>query len=488
MLYTPYKYRACIRALGRSRKKTPKRAAAVLLLSAMLFCVCLAFQENHASLIGSSERIRSFEEKQPALEPIEPGPYKEQHDEPRAHLLTSHPGARGIWDQDFEFSLEKTTVKVSAGDTLFKMLRNAGLAYQEAHQLIEAIRLVFDPAKLQQDQQICLGFVPGPGGQQMLQVFSLELDTHREVQVMRGNDHRFAARIAERNLKTRPVRFYGEIRSSMYQAALDQGMPVAVLMKLMNIYSYDIDFQRDIRVGDKIEVLYEEKVTPGGKLVEAGDILYASLDTGGRSLRIYRHETKDGIEQFFDGQGNSVRKALMVTPIDGAVISSGYGMRKHPIQGYNKMHRGLDFAAPTGTPVMAAGDGIITYAGRRGSYGNFVHIRHANQYETAYAHLSGYADGVKAGARVKQGEAIGYVGSTGRSTGPHLHYEIRFAGQSINPSTLKAPPGNRLDDEEMKRFIATKGRLENLYASLADSPRLVRVDLAAGKSGKAARN
>jgi murein DD-endopeptidase MepM/ murein hydrolase activator NlpD len=162
----------------------------------------------------------------------------------------------------------------------------------------------------------------------------------------------------------------------------------------------------------------------------------------------------------------------MLTPIDGARLSSGYGMRKHPIMGYNKMHRGLDFAAPRGTPIMAAGDGIVEYAGRRGTYGHYIRIRHPNMYQTVYAHLRSYAKGMKRGVRVKQGETIGYVGSTGRSTGPHLHFEVRHGGSPVNPATVKTPPGRELEGKELKRFLATKSRLETLYASLTEDKKL----------------
>lgn len=491
MLYTPYQYRVCIKALGRSRTKASKWAGPLLLLVTLLLCACFALQENHASIGKPSAPAQLFDEKQVSLAPaapLETGSQENNGPELARKPIYGNPGARDRWEQDFGSGLEETVLKVSSGDTLYKMLCNAGLAYQEAYQVTEAIRPVFDPAKLRQGQQVCMGFVPGPGGGRMLQVLSLGLDDLQEVQVMRGNDRRFAARVVERSLKTRPVRFSAEIYSSMYQTAIDHGMPISVLMKLMHIYSYDMDFQRDIHAGDRIEVLYEEMITRSGKRVRAGNVLYASLYTGGRNLRVYRHETKGGIEQFFDANGNSVRKALMMTPLDGAVISSGYGMRKHPILGYTKMHRGLDFAAPTGTPVMAAGDGIVSYAGPRGTYGHFVQIRHANDYETVYAHLSGYAKGIKSGLRVRQGETIGYVGSTGRSTGPHLHYEIRRAGQSINPSTLKAPPGQKLDDEEMQRFAATKDRLESLYASLDGNSKTALANQVSGKSKGSAKN
>lgn len=503
MLYTPYEYRRCMRCLKRSRsgKTAVKKPAGAFLAVALFLCAYLAFQDIHASLVSNprpgagteknaarADTDRDLDKKRldPVRADVSAPANRQDSSEPAA--MESHPGARQVWDQDFASSLEKTRVTVAAGDTLFQILRKNGLAGREAYDLTQAMRPVFNPAQLRQGQELSMGFVRGPQGSDMLQVLTLSLDAKTKVEVMRGNDHCFKARRVERQLQKRPARFAAEVRSSLYQAARDQGLPISVLMKLIRVYSYDVDFQRDLRSGDRVEILYEEKTTPEGRRVEAGDILYAAIRTNDRTLRVYRHETQDGNARFFDSEGNSVRKALMVTPIDGAAISSGYGMRKHPILGYNKMHKGLDFAAPKGTPIMAGGDGVVTYAGPRGSYGNYVHIRHPNNYETVYAHMSRHADGIKSGKRVKQGETIGYVGSTGRSTGPHLHYEIRHAGKSIDPSTLKAPPGRGLEGDEMQRFLATKGHLENLYASLSDSSKLALAEVSGEQKKIPAKN
>ncbi|MFW6283792.1 MAG: M23 family metallopeptidase [Desulfosalsimonas sp.] len=479
MIYTPYHYQCCIRCLNRSRarKKTAKKAAAGgLFVIALLLCASLALRDNPAALPGISDSV-TFSNGSPDKEVLRPvatdiAVLTELTDSKHPSAMENHPGARQIWDQDFQSSLEKTRVRIAAGDTLYQILCKKGLGSREAYELTQAMQPVFNPAQLRQGQELSLGFVQGPQGSEMLQVLTLSLDAETRVEVMRDNNDHFKARMVERQLQKRPARFAAEVGSSLYQAARDDGLPISVLMKLIRVYSYDVDFQRDLRSCDRVEILYDEKTTPEGRRVEAGDILYAAIRTNDRTLRVYRHETKDGNTRYFDAEGNSVRKALMVTPIDGAAVSSGYGMRRHPILGYNKMHKGLDFAAPKGTPIMAGGDGVVTYAGPRGSYGNYVQIRHPNNYETVYAHLSRYADGIESGKRVRQGETIGYVGSTGRSTGPHLHYEIRHAGKSIDPSNLKAPPGRGLEGEEMQRFLATKGRLENLYASLADSSKL----------------
>ena len=205
-------------------------------------------------------------------------------------------------------------------------------------------------------------------------------------------------------------------------------------------------------IRDSFSVLYEVLLDKKDKPVGYGSVIYASLNLSNSVTSIFRHEFADGSSDYFEETGKSVRKALMKTPINGARLSSGYGMRKHPIQGYNKMHRGLDFAAPIGTPIMAAGDGIIEKIGRYNSYGKYIRIRHNNTYSTAYAHLSGYAKNLRKNSRVKQGQVIGYVGSTGRSTGPHLHYEILSGGKQINPTKVKLPSGRQIKESELVEF------------------------------------
>jgi len=230
----------------------------------------------------------------------------------------------------------------------------------------------------------------------------------------------------------------------------------------------NIDFQRDIRKGDEIEVLYEAFETEDGEFARYGNVLYANLTVGGREYPIYRFEMDNGDVDYFEPSGISIRKTLMKTPIDGARISSGFGMRHHPVLGYNKMHKGMDFAAPTGTPIYAAGDGVVEKAGRNGGYGNYIRIRHNSKLKTAYAHLHRISSRVKPGARVKQGQIIGKVGTTGRSTGPHLHYEVLLANKQVNPRSVTLPTGEQLVGKNMDRFKWLVGHVYQQYASLSD--------------------
>ena len=253
---------------------------------------------------------------------------------------------------------------------------------------------------------------------------------------------------------------------------MDAGLPISILMEMVQIFSFDVDFQREIQKGDKFEVLYENQLNDDGETVALGPVLFASLSLSGKILGLYRHEPGNGPVDYFNIKGQSARKALMRTPINGASLSSGYGMRRHPILGYNKMHRGLDFSAPRRTPIVAAGDGVIEVAGRNGSYGKYIRIRHNGTYKTAYAHMKGYARGMRAGKRVRQGQTIGYVGTTGRSTGPHLHYEVLRNGTQMNPRKLKLPTGQKLKGTALAQFERQVRKIRVLIAEVPSAQKI----------------
>jgi len=251
------------------------------------------------------------------------------------------------------------------------------------------------------------------------------------------------------------------ILTSLYKAASDQIIPANIIIEFAAIYGFQIDFQRDIRKQDKFQIMYEVFLNEKKEIVKTGKILFANLKLSGQNNSLYYFD-KEGSEGHYDKNGKSVRKALMKTPINGARLSSPFGMRKHPIDGFNKMHRGTDFAAPMGTPIMASGDGVVKKAGWCGGGGNCVKIKHNTTYETIYAHMSKFARGIKIGIRVKQGQTIGYVGSTGKSTGPHLHYEVIVNGKKVNSQKLKLPSGKVLKGKERKLFESKKIKLDVL--------------------------
>ncbi len=251
------------------------------------------------------------------------------------------------------------------------------------------------------------------------------------------------------------------ILQSLYKSAIDKRIPANTIIEFARIYGFQVDFQRDIRKQDRFQIMYEIFVDENEKIIESGNILFANLILSGEDNSLYYFD-KDGSVGHYDQNGKSIKKALMKTPINGARLSSPFGMRKHPIDGFNKMHRGTDFAAPMGTPIMASGSGTIKKAGWCGGGGNCVVIRHNSTYQTIYAHMSKFAKGIKKGVRVKQGQTIGYVGSTGKSTGPHLHYEVIVDGKQVNSQTLKLPSGKILKGEERKIFETKKIKLDVL--------------------------
>jgi murein DD-endopeptidase MepM/ murein hydrolase activator NlpD len=257
-----------------------------------------------------------------------------------------------------------------------------------------------------------------------------------------------------------------------------------VVVQLIHMFSYEVDFQRDIKPGDSFEVYYNYYYTPDGKPVKQGDIAYAAMHLLGRTLCLYRYQPNgDDTSDYFDAHGQSTKAMLMKTPVDGARISSGFGMRFHPVLGYTRMHKGIDFAVPSGTPVMAAGAGIIKQAQWENGFGNFVLLDHGNGYATAYGHLSRFASGIRAGAHVRQGQVIAYSGATGLATGPHLHYEIRINGVQVNPATVKVARGRILFGNDLRDFQIERLHVDTEIASLPLEGKIAdtATDLRAGK-------
>jgi murein DD-endopeptidase MepM/ murein hydrolase activator NlpD len=364
-------------------------------------------------------------------------------------------------------------VRVKKGDTLMDILVKQGVPRPEAHEAITALAKVFNPRKLMAGQDITLTFGPGESGNgtqataaATLQALRLEADFDREVGAEREAAGGFGPVELRREFTVEVVRTGGEIETSLFEAAQAAGLPPKVLIELIRAYSYDVDFQRDLQPGDSFEVMFEQRVDAERKVTQTGDILFASMTLSGDKLSVYRYAVKKGDTGFFNEKGESVRKALLRTPVDGARLSSRYGKRKHPVLGYTRMHRGIDFAAPKGAPIIAAGDGFVAKAGRNGNYGKYIEIRHNAEYHTAYGHLSRFAKGLHKGKRVKQGQVIGYVGSTGLSTGPHLHFEVIRDKRKINPLSVKLPSGHKLKGADLEKFLAVKGKIDKKLAAL----------------------
>ena len=370
----------------------------------------------------------------------------------------------------------RKAVMIGKGDTLFVALTKAGSAAGDAEAAIAAFRTVHNPRSLQIGQTLTLAFEPMVDENEApalrLAEIALDVAPDRDILVARQDDDRFHASEIARDLVRRLEKAEGVIQTSLYDAATEAGLPISILMEMVQIFSFDVDFQREIQKGDKFEVLYENLLNDDGETVALGPVLFAALSVNGNLIGLYRHEPGNGPVDYFNIKGQSARKALMLTPINGASLSSGYGMRRHPVLGYNKMHRGLDFSAPRGTAIVAAGDGVIELAGRNGSYGNYIRIRHNGTYQTAYAHMKGFARGIRAGKRVRQGQTIGYVGTTGRSTGPHLHYEVLRGGTQMNPRRLKLPTGQKLAGTELAQFEQQVRKIRVLIAEVPSAQKI----------------
>ena len=296
--------------------------------------------------------------------------------------------------------------------------------------------------------------------------FKIETDKKNEILFSRITNNNFEAKKIKKDFKRKLVYKETIIKNSLYNSAINLGIKPNIIIEFARLYGFQVDFQRDIWKDDSFQIIYEEFTNNDGKVVDTGEIIFANLNLQDNDLQLYKYEYEKNKIDYFDENGKSIKKTLMKTPINGARLSSSYGKRKHPILGYTKMHTGTDFAAPTGTPIMASGDGRVTKAGWCGGGGNCVKIKHNSTYQTIYAHMSKFGRGIKKGAKVKQGQIIGYVGSTGLSTGPHLHYEVIVNGKKVNSQKLKLPSGKILKGVERKDFEVAKIKIDVLRSNL----------------------
>jgi murein DD-endopeptidase MepM/ murein hydrolase activator NlpD len=362
------------------------------------------------------------------------------------------------------------TLTIESGDTLMDMLTDTGVAYDDANNLIRAIGKAFNVKRLSVGQTLTVELDKNANADTpFIKSVVLPVSQTATLEIARNEKNNFEVKKVFEPTERKVNRAQASIEGSFYETGAKQGLPPAMLAELIKAFSYDIDFQRDVQRGDKLDVLYERMQTKEGIAAGYGNVLYASLDLGQRTIKIYRYADKKGNADYYDAKGASIRKALLRTPINGAKITSRFGFRTHPILGYSKMHRGVDFGAPTGTPVYAAGDGVVGFASRKGGYGNYLMIKHSGTYGTAYGHLSRFARGVAPGKKVKQGQIVAYVGTTGMSTGPHLHYEVLVKNQQVNPSGVKFKTGNVLAGKELAAFRTI---LEQVQAQLSSNEKL----------------
>lgn len=355
---------------------------------------------------------------------------------------------------------------VEPGDTLAQILVDEGADVGDANAAIAVLKKIFNPKDLRSGQEIEVTFDPTPGGlgHTKFKSLSFEPDYTRTIAISRDEDGGFSAKENLKPLSHEIVRAEGRIDSSLYDAALKAGIGHNVLSTMVRVLSYDVDFQRDIQEGDTFQVYYERWLDEKGRTVKDGEVHYLSITLSGKPYHYYRYKAADGLVDYFNQKGESVKKALLRTPADGARITSKFGSRKHPILGFSRMHKGVDFGLPSGAPIQAAGDGVVEMAGPNKGYGNYLRIRHSNGYATAYAHLSGFAKSVRVGKRVSQGQVVAYVGSTGLSTGPHLHYEVLVNGSQVNPLSIKMPSGRKLAGKELDKFNEARAETDRKMA------------------------
>ncbi len=345
-------------------------------------------------------------------------------------------------------------VVLGAGDTLIDVLGAAGVSLREAFAASTSLNGVFDPRRLKAGQRLSITVRSSGNGtnSQHLDRFAFVSETDKQVVVEHEADDVFVATVQPIKHDLGLAHSKGTISYSFFNSVRDVGLPIPVWMQANQLLSQAVDFQRDISNGDRFAFGYEIYNDEDNGETHAGNLVYVSLDTKAKSLAYFRHETIDGFVTYFDEAGNSIASELMKTPVSTGRLSSSYGKRKHPVLGYTRMHKGLDFAATLGTPVLAAADGIVVQRRRNGSFGKYIRIRHSGELSTAYAHLDRYKDTLAPGDRVRLGDVIGYVGQTGLTTGSNLHFEILNDGQPVNPASVVAPPLQKLKGEALARF------------------------------------
>ena len=358
-----------------------------------------------------------------------------------------------------EPKFKKVEYKVTQGETLSTILSQHSITKKEISDIEKELSKKINLNKLNTGQKIQFTV---DQSNNFVKEFIFHVSNTEKIYLKKNlKTHEFNQNIVLTKLNKRVLFKENIIMQSLYKSATDQKIPANIIVEFAGIYGFQVDFQRDIRKKDSFQIMYEIFINDENKIIETGNILFSNLKLSGTNNSLYYFDKK-GSEGHYDKNGKSVKKALMKTPINGARLSSPFGMRKHPIDGFNKMHQGTDFAAPKGTPIMASGDGIIKKAGWCGGGGNCVKIKHNSTYQTIYAHMSKFAKNIRSGVRVKQGQVIGYVGSTGKSTGPHLHYEVIVNGKKVNSQKLKLPSGKILKGENRKIFETKKIKLDVL--------------------------
>ncbi len=359
-----------------------------------------------------------------------------------------------------EPTYEERKITLKSGQQFTAALQANGITADDTAQIVDAVSDVFNIRKLKSGQDVNLSLMHDENGTN-LQALNFIPDSSQKIEVVINSDQEFEAHRIARLIEKRVIAVVGEVKGSFNTAARQAGMPRSIVNNFTKVMSYDMDLQRDLHAGDDFNAMFEAFVDEDGQIVRTGDLLYASLQGKSAQNNIYKYN-----DNYYHADGRNIRKALLKTPVDGARMSSGFGFRMHPVLGYSAMHKGVDFAAPEGTPIYAAGNGIIEKAAIFSSFGNYVLIKHNNTFETAYAHLSRYGKGIHPGVKVAQGQIIGYVGQTGRATGTHLHFEVHQGGVQVNPTKVASFGDDRLLGVDLKKFQTALNQQRQTFASL----------------------
>lgn len=385
-------------------------------------------------------------------------------------------GSTAVFADNEEGTLKNKIVKIEKGDTLITVLEKSGIGKKEAHKAATSLKKHYDvrsDLKVGQEVRVLIEGNENIVGSSKLQKLTLPKNFESDVSLKTSQTGDYIVEKVKRPLTTFTEKRQVEIKNSLFQDGVNAGIPARILIEMIKQFSYDVDFQRDLHPNDSFEVIFDYTYDKGRHKYYPTQLKYASLKVKNKTFKIFRFKNKNGIVNYYNEKGNNIKKALLKTPVDAVRISSRFGKRKHPILGYTKMHTGVDFAAPTGTPIYAAGDGKVEFVGRKGGYGKYIRIKHNSTYSSAYAHLSRYHKRTKKGSYVKQGQVIGYVGSTGRSTGPHLHYEIIKKGRKVNPLKVTIPKGEKLKGKQLQIFNAQKDNILGLKTKLASHIRVI---------------
>lgn len=361
----------------------------------------------------------------------------------------------------FNSGATKVELKVRNGDSVQRILYDQKISPVEVNNVINALRREYNVGTLRNDQKIYL-IVKREKNGNFVSRLTVNIDNITSVHVFLNKDNVYETKRVTKILTKKNHLVETTIDRGIYSTAKQSGIENSVVAQFARLYGFEVDFQRDLKKNDKIKIFYERYLDDDGVSQKTGNIIYSEITNIEKNIILYRYEYPNGGMAYFTPEGKSIEKSLMRTPINGAKLSSRYGFRIHPIIGYNQMHQGTDFAAPMGTPVMASGAGSVEYSGWKGGYGKFISIRHSPVYQTNYAHLQDYAKGIRRGARVQQGQVIGYLGSTGSSTGPHLHYEVVVNGKKENSQTLKLPSAAPLEGNNKNFFEIQKRNIDNL--------------------------